>query len=50
MDLGYDVVDPQELDLTFTKKEADIDGFQLVIDCTGNTAAVKKVSYSKLLS
>ena len=43
MNLHYDIVDPQEIDLMFSKKDVDIDGFHLVIDCTGNTFAVKKV-------
>jgi len=52
MNFHYDIVDPQEIDLMFSKKEVDIDGFHLVIDCTGNTLAVKKVcchvmSYTK---
>ena len=43
MNLQYDIIAPQELDLMFAKKDVDVDGFHLVIDCTGNTIAVKKV-------
>ncbi|XP_002120932.2 uncharacterized protein LOC100184356 [Ciona intestinalis] len=43
MKLGFDVVHPQEIELKLAGKNVDNEGFHMIIDCTGNPAAVEKM-------
>ncbi|XP_050398435.1 uncharacterized protein LOC126816202 [Patella vulgata] len=43
--LGFDVLHPSALEESFKGKEASEDGFDIVVDCTGNSKAIEMAFY-----